>query len=170
MPINFHCESCKKKIKAPDATGGKWGKCPFCNHRCYIPLPKNDDEPELKLAPIDAAEETQIDELMRQTYSVTHELLRERKLDDEGTEDEPNAQKASEKEVIKQAIIYLRQMADGELTQAAETLERLKRHKKPALIVLSSMARAERPEPELADLGDRVLAGLIRDASAKLGS
>ena len=30
MSINFHCESCKKKIKAPDPTGGKWGKCPYC--------------------------------------------------------------------------------------------------------------------------------------------
>jgi DNA-directed RNA polymerase subunit RPC12/RpoP len=75
MTISFHCESCKKKIKAPDETGGKWGKCPYCKHRCYIPLPKSEDEPELRLMPIDAADETQVDNLMRQTYELTQEIL-----------------------------------------------------------------------------------------------
>lgn len=170
MSINFHCESCKKKIKAPDATGGKWGKCPYCNHRCYIPLPKTNDEPELKLAPIDEASESHIHDLMRETYNLTQNLLRERKPIEDEPEDNPKAQKAADKEVIKQCIIYLRQMADGELTQAVRTLDLLKHHKKAAVRILSAMARSERPEPELSDLADGVLQGLIRDASAKLSS
>ena len=170
MTISFHCESCKKKIKAPDDAGGKWGKCPYCTHRCYVPLPKSDDEPELKLAPIDEAEETQMGDLMRQTYDLTHKILRERELFDDGSDEDPNAQKAIEKDVIKQSILYLRQMADGELSQAEKTFEQLHRHKKPSLRILSAMARAERPEPELADIADGVLQGLIRDVSSKLSS
>lgn len=169
MTISFHCESCKKKIKAPDATGGKWGKCPFCQHRCYIPLPKSDDEPELKLAPIDESEESQVSELMRETHDLTHEILRERQPLD-GPEDESNTQRNTEKEVIKQSVIYLRQMADGELNQADETFGHLSHHRKPAQRVLGAMARAERPEPELADLPDGILQGLIRDALSKLSS
>lgn len=171
MTISFHCESCKKKIKAPDDAGGKWGKCPYCTHRCYVPLPKSDDEPELKLAPIDEAEETQMGDLMRQTYDLTHKILRERETPDTGpNEEDPNALKAIEKDIIKKSILYLRQMADGELQQAEKTFEQLRRHKKPSLRILSSMARAERPEPELADIADGVLQGLIRDASSKLSS
>ena len=170
MTISFHCESCKKKIKAPDETGGKWGKCPYCKHRCYIPLPKTEDEPELRLVPIDAADETQVDNLMRQTYELTQEILHERQPIDDGPGDDLNAQKAIEKDIIKKSILYIRQMADGELVQAEKTLESLKRHKKPSLRVLSAMARAERPEPELSDIADGVLQGLIRDVSAKLGS
>ncbi len=170
MSISFHCESCKKKIKAPDETGGKWGKCPSCKHRCYIPLPKNDDEPELKLAPLDIMEETHIDSLMRETYDVTHTILKERQPLNDGPDDDPRNKEAVEKDVIKHNILYLRQMADGQLDQAEKTFDRLRRHRKHTLRVLSAMGRAERPEPELADVPNNVLQGLIRDVSAKLSS
>jgi hypothetical protein len=170
MTISLHCESCKKKIKAPDEAGGKWGKCPYCKHRCYIPLPKADDEPELKLLPVDDADETQMTDLMRQTHELTQKILRERQALEDGPSEDPNAQKAVEKDVIKKSILYLRQMADGELQQAEKTFELLRRHKKPSLRILSAMARAERPEPELSDVGDGVLQGLIRDAESKLSS
>lgn len=169
MPISFHCESCKQKIKAPDNAGGKWGNCPYCKHRCYIPLPKTDDEPELKLVPLDESEETQMKGLMAETKNLTQEILSESAM----PEEEPTAavggsRTAKEKEVIKECILYLRQMADGELAAAEYTFSQLKKNKKPALRILSSMARADRPEPELADLSDGILQGLIRDISTKL--
>ena len=167
MSISFHCECCKKKIKAPDEAGGKWGNCPYCKHRCYIPTPRADDEPELRLAPVDGSEETKIGMLMHQTHSVTRDLLQTASLD-EGSR--PGQDAANEKEVIKICILYIRQMADGELSQAAGTFEKLKIYKKTSLRLLSSMARAERPEPELSDLPDGVLHGLIRNASTKLSS
>ena len=165
MSISFHCESCKKKIKAPDGAGGKWGNCPFCQHRCYIPLPKSDDEEELKLAPFSETEENQIDELKRQANVLAQNLLHESKLPDEQAAPDRTA---DEKSAIKYAIIYLRQMADGELVQAEQTFKHLKANKKTALRILASMARAERPEPELSDLPETVLQGLIRDVSSKL--
>jgi len=168
MPISFHCESCKQKIKAPDETGGKWGRCPHCKHKCYIPLPKPPDEPELKLIPMDESEETQMDQLMRETKNITKEILSQSSLPEEDAAAPGGAQTVEEKEIIKTCILYLRQMADGELAAAEHTFSQLKKHKKTALRVLSSMARSDRPEPELADLPPRMLEGMIRDVSAKM--
>lgn len=168
MPISFHCESCKEKIKAPDNSGGKWGKCPHCKHRCYIPLPKAADEPELKLIPLDEGEETKMEHLMRETKSLTKEILSESQLPDDAAGSGAGGDTIAEKEVIKQCILYLRQMADGELGVAGNTFSVLNNNKKSSLRILSSMARAEQPEPELADLPDGILQGLIRDVCTKL--
>ena len=168
MSISFSCESCRKKIKAPDKAGGKWGSCPYCQHRCYIPLPKSDDEPELKLAPVDENELSHIDDLMKETHSLTQRILKENSVVDESIEETGAARTVQEKEVTKQCIIYLRQMADGDLMVAEKKLKDLKKHKKAALRIFSAMGRSERPEPELSDIPDSILQGLIRDASTKL--
>jgi len=169
MPISFHCECCKQKIKAPDTAGGKWGSCPYCKHRCYIPLPKSEDEPELKLAPIDEGEETKIGMMMNQTYALTRELLHQKDIPAEPAG--VGGDKAvDEKAVIKMCILYLRQMADAELDGAEKSIAKMKIYKRTALRVLSSMARAEKPEPELSDIPDKILQGLIHDAEAKLSS
>lgn len=168
MSISFNCESCKKKIKAPDATGGKWGKCPHCGHRCYIPLPKSDDEAELTLAPLDENEETQMAALMQETKDLTHKILSLNTLPDEEKKSTSGSKTANEKEIIKLCIFYLRQVVDGELTAAEKTFPKLKKHKKEVLRILASMARSEQPEPELADLPPAILQGLIRDVSTKL--
>ncbi|MHC4291306.1 MAG: hypothetical protein ACYTEU_02820 [Planctomycetota bacterium] len=168
MSISLHCESCKKKIKAPDETGGKWGNCPYCKHRCYIPLPKSDDEPELKLMPLDENEETQMQQLMQETKNLTREILSQSDLPEDDPVAAANTRTANEKEIIKHCILYLRQMADGELGDAEYTFSQLKKYKKPVLRVLASMARTEQPEPELSDLPPSILQGLIRDVSTKL--
>jgi len=169
MPISFHCQSCKKKIKAPDNAGGKWGNCPFCKHRCYIPSARSADEPELKLAPLDPSEETQINSLIKETKTLTQSLLAMEMPVEDDADSHGDDRTAEEKEIIKKCIIYLRQMADGQLGPAESTIAKLKKHhKKPALRILASMARAEKPEPELADLPGGILQGLIRDASTKL--
>lgn len=169
MTISFNCECCKKKIKAPDKAGGKWGACPNCQHRCYIPMPKS-DEPELKLAPIDESELSHIDDLMKETHSLTQKILHENTMVEERPMDKVAAKPVQEKEMIKHCIIYLREMADGDLMVAEKKLDDLKKDKKTALRILSSMARAERPEPELLDIPDSILQGLVRDASTKLSN
>jgi DNA-directed RNA polymerase subunit RPC12/RpoP len=168
MTISFHCECCKKKVKAPDAAGGKWGSCPYCQHRCFIPRPISEDEPELKLAPIDESELSQIDDLMKETHTLTQQILHENSIADESIEEKGPARAVQEKEVTKQCIIYLREMVDGELMRAEKTLTDLRKHKKTALRIFSAMGRSERPEPELSDVPDTILQGLIRDAAAKL--
>jgi len=168
MPISFHCECCKQKIKAPDNAGGKWGNCPYCKHRCYIPMPKLEDEPELRLAPIEESEESKMGMLRSQTQVLTREILHETDFPAENFSGAGDV--VDEKVVIKTCILYLRQIADGELDGAEKTFSKLKIYKRTALRILSSMGRAERPEPELADIPDKILQKLIRDAEAQLSS
>lgn len=168
MSISFNCECCKKRVKAPDKAGGKWGSCPYCQHRCFIPRPKSPNEPELRLAPVDDSELSHMDELMKETHSLTQVILHEDTIHGAGFEDKDAERAVQEKEVTKQCIIYLREMADGDLITAEKTLKGLKHHKKTALRIFSAMGRSERPEPELSDLPDSILQGLIRDASTKL--
>ena len=105
MTISFNCECCKKKIKAPDKAGGKWGACPNCQHRCYIPMPKSDDEPELKLAPVDENELSHIDELMKETYTLTQKILHEDTMVEESPQDNAGARTVEEKKIISTAIV-----------------------------------------------------------------
>ena len=66
MTINFICQSCKKKVKAPEATGGKWGNCPHCNLKCYIPLPPEPEEEELTLMPVEQEDEKEQEQKIRE--------------------------------------------------------------------------------------------------------
>lgn len=165
MSISFHCQRCKKKIKAPDSSGGKWGSCPHCTYKCYIPLPPDNDEPELKLAPIDDLEEDQYKTMMRETYNTSKSILHETASDDD--DDDRNAP-ISEREVLKSIIIYLRMMADGRLDQAEKMAEKIKPHGETAKQLLKRMARTERPEPELEDIPPKLLLGLMKNLAAAI--
>jgi hypothetical protein len=167
MPISFSCESCTKKVKAPDGAGGKWGKCPECGHRCYVPMPASafEGEDDLRLAPVDEKDETKFGELMKETHSLTQNILHETaSLEEDG--DDPND--ADRRELIKQIIIYLQLIAHGELEQAQQKLQRIARFSNAAKEILKKMAKAERPEPELADVPPKLLRGFLKDLHAKL--
>jgi DNA-directed RNA polymerase subunit RPC12/RpoP len=168
MTITFHCERCKKQINAPDNTGGKWGSCPHCKHRCYVPLPPDDSEEQLTLAPIDENEESKYHEMMRETFDLTKNILSETDVPKEDKAARPGAAEYNERELIKNIIFYLRQMAGGKLDQAQTTAEYIKPFKKQAQDILKRMARTERPEPELADIAPTVLKGLIKNLSSQL--
>lgn len=165
MAISFHCESCKKKITAPDDAGGKWGKCPYCNHRCYVPTPASDDEEELKLAPIDESEEEKYERMMRETKNLTGVLLHQKEVPPEP----PGDSKADNKELTVLIIKYLRQMADGQLDEAQETAAKIVPYKNQAKGVLENILLAEKPEPELADVPKKVLIGFVRNILTRMG-
>ena len=71
-------------------------------------------------------------------------------------------------ELIKYIVIYLRQMADGELADAEATERKIIPDGKQTRSMLSEMAQSDRPEPELADIAEKVLQGLIRGLNAKV--
>ncbi len=165
MSITFHCESCKKKITAPDNAGGKWGKCPYCNHKCYVPTLKKDDEEELKLAPIDEDEEKKYEQMMRETHNIAGALLKQKE-----TPPEPGSNgKADDKQLTVLVVTYLRQMADGRLDEAHTTAEKIIPYKGQAKAILENILSEERPEPELADVPKKVLAGFIHNMLTRMG-
>ncbi len=166
MAITFHCEYCGKKIKVPDSSGGKWGKCPACHNKVYVP--SLDSGEELKLAPIDKGEEERKKRLMAETYKLEQEILGEREALDGPAEAATPASSISDRELTKNIIVYLRQMADGDLDEAQRTADLVTPYGGKAAEILDRIALSEMPEPELADIPQQVLAGLIRTLRAKI--
>jgi hypothetical protein len=166
MSIIFHCEHCGKKIKASDGTGGKWEKCPACHNKVYVP--GLDSGEELKLAPIDGDDEVKQKELMHETYHLTQEILLEREVPNGPPGTTKSVSDISEKELTKNIILYLRQMADGELDEAIKTADLIAPYSHQAVKILDAIAVNEMPEPELADVPQQVLSGLIRNLRTRI--
>ena len=165
MSITFHCEHCGKRIEAPDAAGGKWGKCPGCKNKVYVPSKEAEDE--LKLAPLDTEDEKRQRELYAETVRLRQEILNETEVPEEGVQPkkESNAPKPgvlSDSELEIDIIAYLRQMADGDLEEAEQTAKTLIPSGNRAVKILERIALSEIPEPEIADIPQNVLAGLIK--------
>jgi len=166
MSIVFHCEHCGKKIKASNGAGGKWEKCPACHNKVYIPSP--DSGEELKLAPIDGDDEVKQKELMNETHHLTQEILLEREVPEGPPGTGRPALEINEKELTKNIILYLRQMANGELDEATRTADSIVPYGRQAVKILDKIAVSEMPEPELADVPQQVLSGLIRNLRTRI--
>jgi hypothetical protein len=167
MSITFHCEHCGKTIEAPDGTGGKWGKCPACHNKVYVP--DSDAGEELKLAPMDTNDLAEQERLLAETRRIEQEILLEKAeaLDDSPEKAVP-VYDVSDNELTKNIIIYLRLMADGDLEQAERVSSSVIHCGKRALKIIDGIAVSEIPEPELADIPQQVLAGLVRALRAKI--
>ena len=166
MAIVFHCEHCGRKIEAADSAGGKWGKCPTCHNKLYVPQPKSDEE--LALTPIDESDDVKQKELLAETFQLTQDLLQERDVPNGPAAIAEPAYEISEKELTKNIIMYLRQMADGELDQAERIANSIAPYGAQAIKILDQIAVSEMPEPELADIPPQVLSGLIRTLRSKI--
>ncbi len=166
MTIVFHCEHCGKKIEAQDSAGGKWGKCPSCHNKLYVPRTGLDDD--LKLAPIDESEEQRKKRLMEETHKLTQDILQEREIPNGPVKTAGPISEMGEKELTKNIVLYLRQMADGELDQAQKIADSIAPHGRKAIEILDRIAVSEIPEPELADVPQQVLSGLIRNLRTRI--
>jgi hypothetical protein len=166
MGIIFHCEYCGKKIEAPDSAGGKRGKCPACHNKLYVPALDSDEE--LKLAPINEDDYAKQQELLAETYRLTQDILQERDIPEGPDEATISVHKISDKELTKNIIVYLRQMADGELDEAQKTADLIAPYGLQAVKILDGIALSEMPEPELADIPQQVLSGLIRNLRTRI--
>jgi DNA-directed RNA polymerase subunit RPC12/RpoP len=166
MTIIFHCSHCNKKVEAQDSAAGKWAKCPACHNKIYVPDIKADDE--LKLAPIDESEEERKKRLMAETYQLTQDILQEREIPEAETGTGWSAPEINDKELTKNIIVYLRQMADGELDEAQKIVNSIVPYRSKAIKILDKIALTEMPEPELADIPPQVLSGLIRNLRTRI--
>ena len=167
MAIVFHCEHCNRKIEAADSAGGKRGKCPACHNKVYVPSPESDEE--LKLAPLDTAFIEREKQLMAETYKLTQEILKERETPDGPREATGAVYELSDRELKKNVIMYIRQMAEGELDEAETTGALIAPCGSRVKDILDKIALSEIPEPELADIPQQLLSGAIRALRARLG-
>jgi hypothetical protein len=184
MAIIFHCDHCGKKIEAADTAGGKWGKCPACHNKIYVPGLDSDEE--LKLAPVDETEEEKTKRLMAETYRLTQDILQERQIPEGPNEATGPAEagdpyeasgpvrsvgpisQMSENELTDNIIMCLRLMADGELDEARTIIDLIAPHRLQAAPIIDRIALSEIPEPELVDIPQQVLSGLIRTLRVKI--
>jgi len=168
MPIKFQCSLCGKKIEAPDSAGGKWGKCPGCHNKVYVPQPISEED-ELKLAPIDETEEQKQKQLMHETFELTREILQEKGVPEPEAGPSPaGGSDISEEKLTEIIIRYLRQMAGGDLDDAQRTAESIVPHRRKAAGILDGFARSPAPDPELEDIPKQVLSGLIRNLKTRI--
>ncbi len=165
MSIKFHCEHCGKKIDAPDTTGGKWGKCPACHNRVYVP--QVEAEEELKLAPIDETEEERQKRLREEALQLTQSIFQEKEIPDADRPSDATTE-ISEEALTDAIVTYLRQMADGDLDTAQRTAETIAANRRKARELLGQMATNDPPDPELEDVPPQVLSGLIRNLRTRL--
>ena len=157
MAISFHCEHCSRKIEAPDNAGGKWGKCPACHKKVYVP--DSDIGEELKLAPIDEHDLEKQKELMAETYKLAQDILLEREVPDDSAK--PPFE-MDDKELTDIIVDYIRQMVNGQLEQAQQLAKLIATCGDRSIAILDKIALSEIPEPGLADIPPQVLAGLLR--------
>jgi len=166
MAITFHCNHCGKKIEAQDSAAGKWAKCPACHNKIYVPDLAADEE--LKLAPIDESEEERKRRLMAETYQLTQDILQEREVPEAAAGVAGPRRQITDKELTENIIVYLRQMANGELDKAQRTADSIAPYGLQAVKILDEIAVSEIPEPELADIPQQVLSGLIRNLRTRI--
>jgi cytochrome c1 len=165
MPIKLHCTCCGKKIEAPDSAGGKWGKCPACHSKVYVPLPQVEDE--LKLAPIDETEEQRKKQLLQETFRLTQDILQEKAVPEAGPTPGPGPD-INEEQLTNHVINYLRQMARGDLDAAQRTAERIVPHRRKVTVILDRLIKSRTRDPELEDIPQQVLSGLIRNLRTRI--
>jgi len=166
MPIKLHCNYCGKKIEAPDNAGGKWGKCPGCHNKVYVPLPTAADD-ELKLTPVDEGELKRQRELLEETQRITRDILLEKNAA-EAPAPGGSVPDVSEEALSEHIIKYLRQMANGQLDEAQRTADHIVPHRRKVMPILEHLAAGNPPEPELEDIPRQVLSGLIRNLRTRL--
>lgn len=166
MPIRLHCHHCGKKIEAPDHAGGKWGKCPACHNKVYVPAPPSDEE--LKLAPIDETEEERRERLRKEAFELTKDILEDSAVVEETREAGRPGAEISEAKLKEYIIRYLRQMADGDLDEAQSTADRIVPHRRQIMSILDGIVRSDARDPELEDIPQQVLSGLIRNLRVRM--
>jgi hypothetical protein len=166
MPIKLHCDHCGKKIEAPDSAGGKWGKCPMCHAKVYVPQPPAEED-ELKLAPVDETEEHRQKQLMLETFQLTQDILQENSVPEAPASVGPGPE-IDEAKLTSHIIRYLRQMAKGELDSAQRTADLIVPHRRKAMVILDHLAKSPKSDPALDDVPQQVLSGLIRNLRTRI--
>ena len=174
MAITFHCNFCNKKIDAREEAAGKWGTCPSCHNKIYVPNLNVEDD--LTLAPVDEEEERHQQQLMQETLMLEQEILQEKAKPEKGKGEpppaaaaaKPTARAVNEDTLYKNIVRYLRLMADGDLDKADTIARSIRSAGEVTLKLLDRIALADIPEAELADVPPQVLAGLIRTLRSQI--
>lgn len=172
MAIEFHCEHCNHVIKAPDDSGGRTGKCPFCHNPTYIPRPAA--EQELDFAPLDDGEEQRRKKAAMEDAAYQRSLLHERAVPGEPSRGakKPAAGGSSfvppTKAVTALIVSYVEAMSTGRLDKAEEFAKELSSQSANAVTILDEMSREDLTGYGLPALPKPVLVGFLKQLRQRL--
>jgi len=177
MAIEFHCEHCNHRVRAPDDAGGRTGKCPHCHNATYIPRPPARGEDDLDLAPLDDREEERRKRAEAEDAALRMKLLHERSAPGDrqlpgGAKSRPStatpAAPATAKHLTSLIVNYVEAMSGGRLEKAEELARQLTAHRAQAFAILDDMGREELSAYGLPNLPKPVLAGFLKQLRSKL--
>jgi len=167
MSISFKCEHCGKQVEAPDAAGGKRGRCPYCKQTCYIPAPVADDD-LYDLAPEDEKGPQDADALRRQERA----LLSEMGDGDAEAAPVPIDQRSdlSPDDVQHLVVNFCLDMAGSNMDRAAVHQAQLAKVARTAIAAVDEFISGKTAEPALDPIPTKILQGFLktlRDALAQ---
>ena len=168
MPIKFPCRKCGKEVTAPDAAGGKKGKCPFCGELAEIPAPppSEADDDLIPLAPIDEEEERREQATRRALFEQEQALLKETG----GPPPVPLEQRedlASE-DLHHFVVNFCLDMADGKLDRAHKLAEKLRGFAETGREAVMDFIAGRVTEPALKHIPVPVLAAFLDQLKDRL--
>jgi len=158
MAITFNCEHCHKQVSAPDSVGGKRGKCPYCKHSMYIPMPVSEEE-LLDLAPIDEDEERERQRLVEELRAQEHDLIAEIGASDSVPLSE--REDLTSEDLHHFVINYCLDMADGNLERADHHAQELKQFRGLGNEAVKYFQIVQGDEPALANIPQPVIQGFL---------
>jgi len=177
VSIELHCPQCEKLIRAPDNAGGRYGKCPYCETRVFIPAPA-DEEGEIGLAPIDEDEERREQELIRESVRYAAAFDKEGdKLPPEGAGEQSrggaggNRPELPPGEVIDvgdEVEAYVVAMRDSKLDDVERIVRKLKGVGSRARDYVEGLMLDPTPPP-LGDVPKPLMMGFLKSLLGRLG-
>jgi hypothetical protein len=170
MPIKFECTECHKIVTAPDAAGGKRGKCPFCGRLVNIPLPPppQEEDPDLiPLAPIDEDEERKLAQERKALYDQEQSLLEAMVPSDDEVPLEQREDLSSE-DLHHFVVNYLLDMFDGNLARAGTHADKLRSLGFAGIGAVDDFLEGKADEPALGHIPAPIREGFLRELKARV--
>jgi len=176
MPIKFECTECHKIVTAPDAAGGKRGKCPFCGQLVNIPLPPppppppppEEEDPDLiPLAPIDEDEERKLAQERKALYDQEQSLL-EAMVPSEDSVPLEQREDLSSEDLHHFVVNYLLDMFDGNLARAGMHADKLRSLGFAGIGAVDDFLEGKADEPALGHIPAPIREGFLRELKARV--
>ena len=173
MPIKFECTECHRIVTAPDAAGGKRGKCPFCGRLVNIPLPpppppaEQEDPDLIPLAPIDEDEERKLAQERKALYAQEQGLL-DAMTPPEDSVPLDQREDLSSEDLHHLVVNYLMDMFEGNLTRAEMHADKLRSLGFAGIGAVDDFLEGKADEPALKKIPAPIREGFLRDLKARV--
>lgn len=167
MSIKLRCTHCGKEIQAPEEAAGRWGKCPHCSHRVYIPLPPS-DEGEISLVPLDEEDERRAERERSYYQEIEYRALSGGVSAGEPSEESTAKGGAEPHNLLDVLARYVDGMAQGRLADCDEIVAKLVGRQKEVAKAVKQLLAESSTRPQLRDTPPAVVKGYLKQLLAKL--